>query len=1073
MLWRRRSANSGRIRPQRMAIAYQKAVNVKGTGPSGEDGDKIESEHYNKLAKAFNDRLVYGVGDTTWRLFFSAHSMMRSMVRIKPGFNSENVWQEPTQEDAWWKIYSHIIPSPLLYEPTFSKNYRNSDNPFSQSDASSMSGTVYSWPTGKIGRFKGPETKNPLVAYIYGTAGGTVDWFYNEKKLPPEWFRAQLVRLELDLSAGTDLDLKNGAKEWKDKAISGDGILNNGEDTEPVPLVDSFMWYDSKTNPSNEKPFWAIGSSSPSTLAQMWLLAKVQRGVVVPNINDPDVNLYQYKSSMTHAAAPAYMTARWYYDYYIHWRSPYGKTPPAYEPSPEIIALCPWRDRRFPPIPRYEYKFSPINPDTHKVLKFKTGCPGGISSSDLVYAVRREYDHYNVIFWDGKYKDLVTGKRRKGNLKLPYKHYFEGPYDGGGRLTKRESEKDLMDAALNFYNSSFRKHFSANMSKEIFSKYLVEAERGPTGAEADARYVNLSEATFDVPTWGFEFQDFFEKQYSLAPAIGKVNWKDSWKREGDEAEYLYEPEYPTFAFLANGTDGTNNTVLEGDSELDVYKSVSRPDIDAAETFSVPDSYGTEHYGLFTTKILSTGHAADRFFPSKNIHPKAGDHTHDEEDEPIGGSRGDSIDWKNYCIAGYYIVGAGIRVTIDENGDQNPASVTFDLKEYKNSNNYDVVTTHQISAGVNIVPSSGFCVEINEDKNAPEYGDTSTKPSYETRETCTAANFTWIAEGVFEKMHYFAKSKDVTLSNRRVKLSSSSELVFLDEPEEDGGVWGRDMGGGTVLAGNSWCGIAMEMAVLLRMRPDLPDAMLMLRLASTGFGSTRERVDLRERIGKEADLSKGISSTGFRLDTKGDMLPTTFNPDGTPDITKAPQMIWRNYDNYGIIKNLFNRNNLPHRTTEGHERTDSESYTKTSMDENIAAGGEAGKVGNSDLPISFNPIYDSAREMYHRHLRMVPRTRLEDYQVIRDHSDARCISYNDDGGYEEHPEIKTEQECKDAFSDDSWIGVKDKSELTFIRYVDTYGDPDIPDMGGVHEETLHEKVYNPIVVEPEKPGGPSG
>ena len=199
MRWGRHSANSRRICPQRMAITYQKAVNVKGTSSTGKAGDNIESEHYNKLARAFNDRLLYGVGDTTWRLFFSAHSMMRSMVRMKPGFNSENVWQEPTQEDAWWKIYSHIIPSPLLYESPLSKDYRSDDVPFSHSDSSSMSGTVYSWPTGKIGKFQGPETKNPLVAYVYGTAGGTVDWFYNSEKLPPEWFRAQLVKLELDL----------------------------------------------------------------------------------------------------------------------------------------------------------------------------------------------------------------------------------------------------------------------------------------------------------------------------------------------------------------------------------------------------------------------------------------------------------------------------------------------------------------------------------------------------------------------------------------------------------------------------------------------------------------------------------------------------------------------------------------------------------------------------------------------------------------------------------------------------------------------------------------------------------
>ena len=86
-----------------------------------------------------------------------------------------------------------------------------------------------------------------------------------------------------------------------------------------------------------------------------WLLDEVNE----------DLDLYRYKSAMTHAAAPAYMTARWYYDYFIHWRSPHGKTPPAYEPSPEIVGLCPWLDERFPPTPRYMYIFSPVDVATH------------------------------------------------------------------------------------------------------------------------------------------------------------------------------------------------------------------------------------------------------------------------------------------------------------------------------------------------------------------------------------------------------------------------------------------------------------------------------------------------------------------------------------------------------------------------------------------------------------------------------------------------------------------------------------------------------------------------------------
>lgn len=1047
-----------------MAITYQKAVNVDGTGASGEKGENKESEHYNKLARAFNERLLYGLGDPTWRLFFSAHSMMRSMVKMKPGFNSENAWQEPTQEDAWWKIYSHIIPSPKLYEDRKSVNYRDSYEAFSSS--AEFSGTIYSWPSGKIGRFKGPNAKNPLVAYIYGTAGGLVDWFYNEDRLPPEWFRAQLVKLEIDLSAGDILTLKDNAAVWVSKAENGDSI--NSETEDPVSLVDSFMYYDSEINPKNDQEDLKY-DRSPNTLAKSWLLAKVQRGVVVPAVNNSDIDMWQFRSAMTHAAAPAYMTARWYYDYYLHHRSPHGKTPPFYEPSPSVVGLCPWRDRKFPPIPIHEYIFSPVNPDTHNTLRFKTGCAGGTSSSlsGKIYKVRREYDHYLLIFWDGHYTDPITKKRRHGNMKLPYKHYFEGPYEGGGKLAKREAEKDMIDSALNFYNSTFRKHFSANFSKEIFSKYLVETDKGVTGQNIDFKYKNLSEATCDVPTWGFEFQDFFEKQYSLAPAIGKVNWKDSWERQDGESEFLYEPEYPSFGFLNFDAPATSNHnfKLAAGTTLDIYRMISRPEIDTQNNFAIKNSYGTEKYGLFASKIIKQD---SKFYPDKDDSPKIGS----------GGSRSSSDNWSNYCIAGYFLVGAGLRVTIDSNGAQNPQNVQLNLKEYKNSDSSTSVLTHEVIAPVNTVEGSGFCGNI--DTTGTLTDGNVTPQDYSTQSECTDAGYTWIMEGVFQKMHYFAKSKEVILSNRNVTLSSHVDYVFLDSPNKEvatDDLYKRSAyGSNKVLSSNSWSGISMEMAVLLRMKPDLPDAMLLLRLASTGFGTeSNVSVDLGERLGEDAKEITGKSSLAFRPDTKGDMLPTTYGPDGKPDITKSPQTIWRNYNNYGIIKNLWGRNNLAHRTTESGSRVDSESYTKRSMDENIAAGGEAGEVGNKDLPINFNPLYESAREMYHRNLRMIPRTRLQDYRVIKDESGAKCVSYNDKGDSKILDDIENEVDCLnlnnqvDSENKYNWVGTKEKSELTFLRYVDMYEDPNLPDMAGVHEETLHEKVYNPNVIEPETPG----
>ena len=985
-----------------MAVTYQKAVRVRGTDSDGERGEKIFAEKYNKLAKAFNDHLSYGVGDTTWRLFFYAHSSMRSMVRMKPGFHSENAWQEPTQEDAWWKIYSHIIPEPSMFtEEGYKDSTKNGES-------------MFSWPSGNIGRFKGPQTKNPLVAYIYGTAGNTVDWFYNSEKMPPEWFRAQLVKLNIDFKLTSDADPRVPAAQWIE-SLEGSSFSSSA-----VPLVDSFLFYDPKLNPANAGNSPVPYNGPPSTLSQMWLLGKVQRGVIVPEVNE-DLDLYRYKSAMTHAAAPAYMTARWYYDYYIHWRSPYGKTPPAYEPSPEIVGLCPWLDERFPPTPRYMYIFSPVDAATHSRLTFETGC--GYEPNKL-YGVRREYDHYLVIFWDGHYTDPVTGQHRHGNLKLPYKHYYEGPYSGGGRLTKREAEKDQMDAAINFYNSGFRKHFSANMSKEIFSKYLVETETGRTGELIDRKYDNLSEATFDVPSFGFEFESFFEKQYSLAPAMGFVSWKDSWMREDGESEHLYEPNYPAFTEV-NTTNGY--LIFSAGTAFDIVNSWSAPDVELADGDGILDGpYGENNFSL---TLKSVNKLSGSYYPL--------DFPEEVPNEA----------WKNYCFAGYYIVGCGIKVI----NQQTPSTLNFNLHEYKRGEKTTPIRTHRITAGVNRVESSGFC----------EGG------SGNTMAACNTDGGDWVEEGVFEELYYFGKGEEIVLADRQVKLETEQEITFLKKPVYDSPDYKRD----GKIASNSWSGICMEMAVLLRMRPDLPDAMLMLRLASSGLGSDLSSgTSMVERWGGDSTNPQS-SAIGKGLDTKGDMLFTNYQGDGTPDITMAPQKIWRNYNNYGIIKNLFGMPNLPHKMGERYKRTDSESYTKQSMDEAIAAGGEPGEVGSTDIPINSNPIYDSAREMVHRHLRMVPRTHLADYKVINDDDDYVCKKQDSPDGiatkWTEMPEVETEAEC--SAMGHSWVTGRTKSVLFFNRYVDMYGDPNLPAMEGLHEETLTGDSVNPNRIEPKVHG----
>ena len=1026
-----------------MAIKYQKADRVAGTSEDGKNGEKIFAEKYNKLARAFNDRLSYGIGDTTWRIFFYAHSMFRSMVL--PKFDSGDKWAakaginvvEP--EDGWWKVYSHIIPEPAMFDEDGYKDKDRNDT------------HMFAWPKDNVAnKFGGPNPSNHLVSYIFGTAGGTVDSFKEEGNLPPEWFRTQLVKLELDFANTQPYSVKKGALKWF--TSTGD-LLSNPDGDITVSPVDSFVLYDSVLNPSNdENAAGGGGSHAPKTLSEMWLMAKIQRGVVVPQVN-LDLDLFQYKAAMTHAAAPAYMTARWYYDYYVHWRSPFGKNPPSYSPTPEVVDLCPQYDERFPPAPVHEYIFSPINPKTHDELRFKTSCGGW--EPEKLENVRREYDHYLLIFADGHFTDPLTNERKIGNLKLSYKHYYEGPYTGGGRLGKREVNKDQIDSVLNFYNSGFRKHMSSGMSKEIFSRYLVEKteRKTSTTGEFEKRYESLADATFDVPTWGFEFEKFFEKQYSLAPAYGQVYWQDSWEKGEGEHDMLYEPTYPTFA-TANSTN--IEAPINAGSYLNLYSHWIAPEVLSGE---LQGPYGENNFSLNSSFIDDM---ETTYFPKP------------VPEEDIGEQ------WKHYCFAGFYIVGCGIKLTTQPNGTLSPRAycfdrkivadgvIRFDIETYKHSDintptwtpNSPLRNTLEYSATLTPVPGSGYCSD-DPDK---------------TKEECHAAGGDWIEEGVFEKLYYFAKGEDVVLADRVFSIKLVNDITLMAKPVESDGVYTRD----EKTSSNSWSGICMETAILLRMRPDLPDALLMTRLASSGLGSDRANVEMKERWGGDDD-TKISSAITKGIDTKGDMMFSTLKKDGTPDITKAPKKIWQNYENYGIIKNLFGQPNLPHKMGDSVQQDNAMKDTYLNLMLQFASGQDV----SSQNYINFNPIYDSAREMFHRNLRMIPRTSLVDYKYIYDEKDYVCkytapetTTLIDDTTETqtvedsetkviEKPEIENTLECAKLGDGHSWSKGRTKSVLTFNRYVDLYGDPNLPEVEGMYKADLDDdpKVGDRIAPSP--------
>ena len=107
-----------------MAVDYTTATTV-------DVNEGVNSQDYNRLALAFNDRLKNGVADPTWRLLWYAHSLVRGM-RNPNGFTY-------APEDEWWKVYAHI------------------------KEASGIT-----WPTAAAGEPEGINVSNPLGAFIYG-----------------------------------------------------------------------------------------------------------------------------------------------------------------------------------------------------------------------------------------------------------------------------------------------------------------------------------------------------------------------------------------------------------------------------------------------------------------------------------------------------------------------------------------------------------------------------------------------------------------------------------------------------------------------------------------------------------------------------------------------------------------------------------------------------------------------------------------------------------------------------------------------------------------------------------------
>ena len=97
-------------------------------------GNKTDYEHHNILAEAFNEKILSGLGDCSWRIFYYAFSMFR-------GLRNPQEANFPAQ-DEWFKFYANLEPK--------------------------MTAGKFGWPEAQAGEAQGANVANPFMAWIFG-----------------------------------------------------------------------------------------------------------------------------------------------------------------------------------------------------------------------------------------------------------------------------------------------------------------------------------------------------------------------------------------------------------------------------------------------------------------------------------------------------------------------------------------------------------------------------------------------------------------------------------------------------------------------------------------------------------------------------------------------------------------------------------------------------------------------------------------------------------------------------------------------------------------------------------------
>lgn len=166
-----------------MALTYKEAPTVTA-------GATITSGQWNQLAQAFNDRLLGGVGDPTYRLHWYWHSLFR-VLRAPNGTNF-------APEDEWWKIYAHVQPDEATFPTTAA----------GQPEGAFLGNPINGFIFGN-----GDDIKSEAGRLSYDSADGQGILLHNVSGAPStdseKWDIGRYQRGVVDGSNTTDLSLAN------------------------------------------------------------------------------------------------------------------------------------------------------------------------------------------------------------------------------------------------------------------------------------------------------------------------------------------------------------------------------------------------------------------------------------------------------------------------------------------------------------------------------------------------------------------------------------------------------------------------------------------------------------------------------------------------------------------------------------------------------------------------------------------------------------------------------------------------------------------------------------------------